>query len=577
MPVNRNALIRYRTLDNCLRNRYRRWTLEDLMEQCSAVLYEYEGIDKGVSRRTVQMDLQMMRSDKLGYYAPIEVVDKKYYTYTDPAYSITNIPLTNQDLNKLTEVVDILRQFKGFSHFQDLSSMVQRLEDKIYTSKTKQETFIDFEKNENLKGLEHLDTLYHAVQQKKALLLSYQSFRASRASDFIFHPYYLKEYRNRWFVLGCKNKETPLLTLALDRIAGLETTDTTFSPCVEMDLPSYFKHVIGVTVNANQKPQNVVLFIDRQAAPYVLTKPMHHSQQVIETRPDGVIISLLVQHNYELEREILGFGDSVKVVEPERLKRCIKEALSDALDLYSYDIYNANLPHQLKKLERNGFTILPHVYTKKEMNHVKSLIAKYQAKESTQENKSVYAVRDLLGAIPGLKYALFNHNLKTILAAINPALFLAKAIYFDKPPLSNWYVTWHQDITIHVKEKIETEGFLGWTKKEDMIGVRPPEELLKHTFTLRIHLDDTDEKNGALKVIPGSQNKILSHEEIASISQNTLAYSCDVSCGGIHLMKPLLLHSSSKTTNQKHRRVIHLEFASSDLPNGLAWAEKMEW
>ncbi|MEL6843528.1 MAG: phytanoyl-CoA dioxygenase, partial [Bacteroidota bacterium] len=119
MPANRNALIRYKTIDNCLRNRYRQWTLEDLIEACSEALYEYEGIDKGVSRRTVQMDIQMMRSEKLGYNAPIVVVEKKYYTYEDPEYSITNIPLTEQDLNKLGEVVDILRQFKGFAHFQE--------------------------------------------------------------------------------------------------------------------------------------------------------------------------------------------------------------------------------------------------------------------------------------------------------------------------------------------------------------------------------------------------------------------------------------------------------------------------
>ena len=106
MPVNRNALIRYKTIDNCLRNKYRQWTLDDLIEACSEALYEYEGIDKGVSRRTIQMDIQLMRSNKLGYDAPIVVVDKKYYTYEDPEYSITNIPLTDQDLGKLSEVVD---------------------------------------------------------------------------------------------------------------------------------------------------------------------------------------------------------------------------------------------------------------------------------------------------------------------------------------------------------------------------------------------------------------------------------------------------------------------------------------
>ena len=88
MPVNRNALIRYKTIDNCLRNPYRRWTLEDLVDACSDALYEYEGIDKGISKRTVQMDIQMMRSEKLGYNAPIIVYENKYYKYEDPEYSI---------------------------------------------------------------------------------------------------------------------------------------------------------------------------------------------------------------------------------------------------------------------------------------------------------------------------------------------------------------------------------------------------------------------------------------------------------------------------------------------------------
>ena len=166
MPVNRNALIRYRTIDNCLRNRQRRWTLDDLIDACSDALYEYEGIDKGVSKRSVQMDIQLMRSDKLGYNAPIIVLEKKYYTYEDPDYSITNIPLTDQDLSKLTEVSEILRQFKGFSYFEELTEMVQRLENKIHAAKTNQEPVIDFEKNDHLKGLEHIETLYQAIIKK---------------------------------------------------------------------------------------------------------------------------------------------------------------------------------------------------------------------------------------------------------------------------------------------------------------------------------------------------------------------------------------------------------------------------
>ena len=99
MPLNRFALIRYKTIDQCLQNRFRRWTLDDLIEACSDALYEHEGVNKRVGLRTIQSDIQVMRSDKLGYNAPIKVVDKKYYTYGDPNYSIKNIPLSKQDLN----------------------------------------------------------------------------------------------------------------------------------------------------------------------------------------------------------------------------------------------------------------------------------------------------------------------------------------------------------------------------------------------------------------------------------------------------------------------------------------------
>ena len=115
MPVSRNALIRYKTIDNCLRNRFRRWTLDDLIEACSEALAEYEGIYKGISRRTIQLDLQVMRSEKLGYNAPIIVVDKKFYTYEDPDYSITNSPLSEADINRVSEAVEVLKQLSGFS------------------------------------------------------------------------------------------------------------------------------------------------------------------------------------------------------------------------------------------------------------------------------------------------------------------------------------------------------------------------------------------------------------------------------------------------------------------------------
>ena len=522
MPVNRNALIRYRTIDNCLRNRQRRWTLEDLIDACSEALYEYEGIDKGVGRRSVQMDIQFMRSDKLGYNAPIVVLEKKYYTYEDPDYSITNIPLTDQDLGKLTEVVGILKQFKGFSHFQELSGMVQRLENKIYAAKTNTEPVIDFEKNEHLKGLEHIEGLYQSIIKKCTVELCYQSFKARSANTFAFHPYYLKEYRNRWFVLGVKARKTPILTLALDRIISIGECAKTFVP-KEKDfaLPDYFKDVLGVTVNPEGKAERVLLFAENQAAPYILTKPIHHSQKLEETLGDGMVFSLRVQLNYELEREILGFGDRVRIIAPERFKRRIKECLAHALDQYQYELSDNALQGVIQKLQHLGFMIIHHVFTKKEVNQIKSRIDHY-FKASKTEN--VHAIRNVLGEIPELKSLVLNTNLRHILKQIDPRLFLTKAIFFDKTPESNWYVTWHQDVVINVKERIEADGFTGWTKKHGAYGVCPPEEILRDTITIRIHLDDTDETNGALKVIPGSHNKRLSDDEINLITENGLPF-----------------------------------------------------
>jgi hypothetical protein len=232
------------------------------------------------------------------------------------------------------------------------------------------------------------------------------------------------------------------------------------------------------------------------------------------------------------------------------------------------------LQNNIQKLVHKGFCILHHVFSRKEVNQMKHLIDGYF--KSTGQSDDAYAIRNLLNEIPALKKFVLNTNLLKILNSIEPQLFLTKAIFFDKTQESNWYVTWHQDIVINVADKIETEGFSGWTKKSGVHGVVPPDEYLKSTITVRIHLDDTDETNGALKVIPGSHNKKLTDDEINLITQNSVPYVCEVDACGIQIMKPLLLHASSKATSQKHRRVIHLEFNSKELPNGLMWAERQE-
>ena len=214
MALNKNALIRYKTIDKCLQNGYRQWTLEDLIEACSDALYEYEGRSINVSKRTVQLDIQMMRSDKLGYNAPIEVYDRKYYRYADEGYSMTDISLNENDMNVLSETVEMLKQFKDFSLFSELGGIIQRLEDKVYTDKTRSSSIIHLDKNENLKGLHWLDELYQAIQKKVVLKVEYKSFKATEANMITFHPYLLKEFNNRWFLIGMGNKNRGVVNLA---------------------------------------------------------------------------------------------------------------------------------------------------------------------------------------------------------------------------------------------------------------------------------------------------------------------------------------------------------------------------
>ena len=335
MALNKNALIRYKTIDKCLQNNYRKWTLNDLIEACSDALYEYEGRQVNVSKRTVQLDIQLMRSDKLGYNAPIVAYDKKYYKYEDEDYSITDIPITENDMNVLSETVEMLKQFKDFSLFSELGGIIQRLEDKIYTEKTHQSSIIHLDKNENLKGLHWLDELYQAIQKKVVLKVEYKSFKATTANIITFHPCLLKEFNNRWFLIGMGNKNKGIVNLALDRIGSIDYDFTTPYANYEFDADAFYKDVVGVTVNQGERASNIKLCVDRFNAPYVVTKPLHHSQIIEKEHEDGSIeVNIKVKINFELERLILGFGDAIEVIQPERLRKRICQKLEKAVIRY---------------------------------------------------------------------------------------------------------------------------------------------------------------------------------------------------------------------------------------------------
>lgn len=281
MPVNRNALIRYKTIDNCLRNPFRRWTLDDLIEACSEALAEYEGIYKGISRRTIQADIQMMRSEKLGYNAPIIVVDKKYYTYEDPDYSITNSPLSEGDITRVSEALEVLKQMSGFAQFAGMDSLVSRLEDRVCVTRQQREPVIYLEKNDDLKGLQYISVLYDYIVDKKVIRLGYLPFSARQVREWIVSPYVLKEYRNRWFLMGKVKGKHALRIMALDRIEFVkETYGEEYETLPNFKPATFFDDVIGVTKSLQDKPTEIVFTVLGDQAQYVLTKPLHHSQRI---------------------------------------------------------------------------------------------------------------------------------------------------------------------------------------------------------------------------------------------------------------------------------------------------------
>lgn len=334
MPVNKNALIRYKTIDNCLRNPYRRWTLQDLIDACSDALYEFEGIRRGVSLRTVQSDLQMMRSDKLGYNAPIEVYEHKYYRYSDRNYSIMNLPLSHNDIETMTEAVNLLRQFEDFDHFSEMSDVVSRLQDNLAVARGSKK-IVDFERNSNLRGLRFLNPLYNHIARRQTIKVKYQSFVDKQPRYYIVFPHLLKEYRNRWF-LFCTSQKGMLYNFALDRIESLhERTDIPYQDNPDFDPDTYFDDMVGVTHWG--KPITITFWASKYQAGYIATKPVHASQRIIRDKAyDGsMIFSVNVEPNWEFFSLMLGFGDGVRILSPNAVVREMKLKLTKAIDQYS--------------------------------------------------------------------------------------------------------------------------------------------------------------------------------------------------------------------------------------------------
>lgn len=328
MAKNKHALIRYRALDKCLSNRRVRYCFDDLMNAVNRALEDYDPATKGISRSMLYEDLNFLSSSD-GWNADIERIKEgrhTFYRYADADFSINKSPLSELELAQLQEAVRVLQQFKGLPQFEWLEEVNAKLSEGMAANP--ENPLIAFDNNQYLKGIEHLGDLYAAIRYQRPLHITYQHFKAPEPYQLLFHPYFLKQYNNRWFVFGhCPESEITLHNLALDRIAALQEANADHVPNTTIDFNEYFEDLVGVTRPSDGILQQIKLWIHPDRTGYILTKPLHGSQKKISHDADGLVVSIEVIINPELLQLLFSFGCSLKVLAPQSLQeRLLKEA-----------------------------------------------------------------------------------------------------------------------------------------------------------------------------------------------------------------------------------------------------------
>lgn len=323
MPKNKDFALRTELIDECLRNSLRNWTLEKIVFQINQKLNER--YNKTVSKHTIQNDIKYLIEEKNAPIAKKREGNVTYFYYLDKNFSIKNLPIQEEEVTLLKDAINILSQVSEFQVIDDVKEIILKLQNTVSSENVNKPSIIQFEKQDISIGIEYIDDLFTAIKEKIALRISYQSFKAENAEEYIFHPYLLKEYRNRWFVIGRKDNSDRPTNLALDRIKKIKTSTEQY---VENDLFNsdvYFNNLIGVTFPEGAQIETIELKIAARQVPYIKTKPIHHTQSVIKKYKNGdIIIELHLIINYELHSVLLSYGCDITVFKPLELREQIK-------------------------------------------------------------------------------------------------------------------------------------------------------------------------------------------------------------------------------------------------------------
>src|SRR6185369_5491355 len=228
----------------------------------------------------------------------------------------------------------------------------------------------------------------------------------------------------------------------------------------------------------------------------------------------------------------------------------------------------------IENIAQDGFVVVDSVVDLTTLQLLERQLAQFNGIASQRAGKT-FGIRNLMNAVPVTRTLANSDSLRSLVEPIlSKSARVVRGIYFDKHTDANWKVAWHQDLTIAVRERVDVDGFSAWSVKAGITHVQPPLAVLENMLTLRLHLDDADESNGALRVLPGSHRVgRLDADQIQHWKQRQQTITCAVNRGGVVAMRPLLLHSSLPSLNPCHRRVLHFEYAAADLPSGLKWFE----
>ena len=256
-----------------------------------------------------------------------------YYRYVDPEFSIFKTPMKADEIIQLTQTLRLLRRFKGLPQFNWVDEIADRLGASLKLEEATDE-IVGFDENLDLEGMDNFTPLFNAIVDKQPLKLSYQSFKQDNEETIIVHPYYLKQYNQRWFLIAWNDKLNFMANYAFDRIKGIEIANVPYKP-TDVNFFDYFEDMIGVSKDTRTEPQAVKLWVSAAQWPYIKTKPLHGAtQRLVSFDEKGAVVTIEVYLNYELEQQILSFGEKVKVLEPVELKERIKERLTEATNNY---------------------------------------------------------------------------------------------------------------------------------------------------------------------------------------------------------------------------------------------------